>query len=325
MIVTILGGTGTLGTEVVKELLLNPRINRIRILSRGEHRQVEMARELTSSKLDFFIGDIRDAERVERAVNGAEWVFHFAAMKHVDKAEYDPDEAVKTNIHGTGNVISACKKMGVGRAIFTSTDKAVAPINVYGATKLVAEKLFIQANIGGGTARFSVARYGNVFGSQGSVATIWAKRLKKRESIQITHYDMSRFFISKGDAAKFVVSCLEDSRGAEVFVPKMKATTMKYLFETMVKRLGVSREDYVFEREALKTVGVRPGEKMHEVLISKDEIAMTTELEDRYIIWPSYHLFPAKKRGSPIKQEFTSLNARAINDDELNAMIDEVI
>ncbi len=275
-IVLIVGGTGTLGKNCIPILLQNPQIERIRILSRGEHTQMEMHEALSEEarkRIDFFIGDCRDRERMLHASQGAHLVFHFAAMKSVDKAEYDPWEAVQTNIIGTKNVIEACLQNQVEKAIFTSTDKAVAPLNIYGASKLVAEKLFIQGNIGKSRTRFSVMRYGNVIGSNGSVLTKWKTKIEAGKKIEITDAEMTRFFISPKNAAKFVVDSSERATGGEVFIPKMKSCTMINLARALFTYLGVNKSPL----DEADFVGIRPGEKMHEVLISSDEVELSTD------------------------------------------------
>lgn len=309
-VVLILGGSGTLGYQVIPLLLKNPRIERVRILSRGEHRQMEMEEHFKSSKLDFFVGDVRDFERVKRASADCEQVYHFAAMKSVDKAEYDPWEAVQTNIHGTKNVIEACLQNQVSRAIFTSTDKAVAPLNIYGASKLVAEKLFIQANIGRHRARFAVCRYGNVLGSQGSVLVKWKENLAQGKKLKITDPEMTRFFILPSKAAEFVIDSMNRMYGGEVFIPKMKSTTMLSLLSAFNKNAG-----------DLEYVEPRPGEKVHEVLIGEDEVDLTTDCGDHFIRWPNHRLFPVLRHGVPISFGFNSNIAERFTREELLEMI----
>lgn len=316
MIATIIGGTGTLAKHVVPILLQNPQIRRIRLLSRGEHAQSELQEKWRNERIDFFVGDCRDRERMEKATEDCSIVFHFAAMKSVDKAEYDPWEAIQTNIEGTKNVIEACLKNQVERAIFTSTDKAVAPLNIYGASKLCAEKLFIQANIGKHRTRFAVCRYGNVLGSNGSVLNKWRTSLERMEPLQITHEEMTRFFILPENAAQFVVTSAYQMQGGEVFVPKMKSTTMINLARCFMELQGKK-----WQLEDAKWVGVRPGEKMHEVLISDDEVVLTTDAESHYIRWPNENLFPVMQHGKRVTKGFTSQTAERFSLQELRELI----
>lgn len=315
----IFGGTGTLAKHVIPILLQNPQIERLRLLSRGEHAQTEMLEKMdseTRSRVDFFIGDIRDSERVLRASEGCDLAFHFAAMKSIDHAEYNSSEAVAINILGTQNVISAVQKNRVAKAIFTSTDKAVAPLNIYGATKLCAEKLFIAGNIGAHSSRFSVVRYGNVLASHGSVISKWKTRSREKKKLQLTHEEMTRFFILPDHAAKFVIDCSYQAHGAEVFVPKMKSCSMISLLKAFGDVMGEK-----IDLSDVEWIGVRPGEKMHEVLISEDEISLVTEHEGKYIRWPNANLFPVLRRGVAIEKGFTSYTAERFTHEELKEMI----
>lgn len=315
MIVLIVGGTGTLSQNVLPLLLKNPQIDRIRLLSRGEHTQMKMSEDLSSSdrkKIDFFVGDVRDQERVHHASEECEIIYHFAAMKSVDKAEYDPWEAVLTNIIGAKNVIESAKKNHAKKAIFISTDKAVGPTNIYGATKLVAEKLFIQANIGKHPTKFSVCRYGNVLGSQGSVFQKWKNQMADKQRLKITHEEMTRFFILPHQAAEFVVERSYDMRGGEVFIPKMKSTTILNMARAFKEGLKIEEIDWI---------GIRPGEKIHEALISEDEADLVTDLGEYYIRWPNQNLFPILRRGTEGVGAFTSKTAERFTDKELKEMI----
>lgn len=271
--VLITGGSGTLGTALVKKLLTTD-VQRIVIYSRGEHRQETMAKELTDERLRFFIGDVRDEHRLEMAMRDVDEVIHAAALKVVPTCEYNPIEAVNTNIIGAQNVIQAALRTGVKKVITTSTDKAVNPINLYGATKLAAEKLFVAANnlSGRDGARFAVVRYGNVLGSAGSVVPYFKTLARENKSLPITHVDMTRFWITLDDAVKFVLSSLDVMKGREIFVPKLPS--MKILDLAM----AIHNVHHV--------VGIRPGEKIHEVLITDDEAHTTYDYHDRYIIAP---------------------------------------
>lgn len=320
MIALIIGGTGTLGKEVLPRILQNPQISRVRILSRGEHTQMQMQEGLPeeiAKRVDFFVGDVRDRDRVMKASEDCDLVLHFAAMKSVDKAEYDPREAIKTNIEGTLHVIDACIENGVSKAIFTSTDKAVAPLNIYGASKLAAEKLFIAGNIGKHRTHFAVCRYGNVLGSQGSVLTKWKEKIEKGEKISITDENMTRFFILPSRAAEFVLECLYQMKGSEIFIPKMRSTTMINLARALHELLGKS-----FDLANMKWSGIRPGEKIHEVLISQDEVQLTTDIGQAYIRWPSHALFPVLKHGVNVEKGFTSYDAVRFTQSELREMVE---
>lgn len=303
MIITIIGGTGTLANALVPLLFDAYPNSRIRVLSRGEHRQLEMQMRLNNKRLDFLVGDVRDYQRVYKAVEGSGIVFHFAAMKSVDKAEYDPREAILTNIKGTENVVDACRYQKVHRAIMTSTDKAVQSVNLYGATKLVAEKIFVLGNLGFHGSKFSVCRYGNVAGSQGSILD----RFRNYDEIEITEPKMTRYFISKKDAAMFVLSSLHMMNGGEIFIPKMKSCELGELAKAMGK--------------PFKIVGERPGEKMHECLIAKEEMRFVTDIGDRLVRWPSHELFPFKKWGKEVDmEEMTSLGAPKFSPLELKEL-----
>lgn len=310
-IACIVGGTGSLAKALLKQLLHEQNFDRIRILSRGEHRQMEMQETMQGLPVDFLVGDCRDLERMCRATEGCHTVFHFAAMKSVDKAEYDPNEAVLTNITGTRNVLRACVRNKVAHAIFTSTDKAVAPVNLYGATKLVAEKLWIAGNIGNHKTKFSVCRYGNVLNSQGSVIEKWFAAARESRPIKVTNGSMTRFFITVERAAEFVKKCSEIMKGGEVFIPKMKSTTMWDLASVFQAMYGCE----------ISNMEVRPGEKLHECLISDDETADVTELADYFIRWPDAKLFPFEVEGIAIKHGFTSYSAKRFTKEELREMI----
>lgn len=296
-IALVVGGTGTLGQEFVP--IIASHFERVRVLSRSEHPQIRMEQKLGLKNVDYLMGDIRDPNRMIEACKDVEAVFHFAATKSVDKVEYDPYEAVLTNIVGTHNVIKACQKQGVSRAIFTSTDKAVAPLNQYGASKLCAEKLWIAGNVGSYLTRFSAVRYGNVFGSNGSVIQKW----KTSTNYKITDPLMTRFFMKIERAANFVFDSYKLMQGGEIFIPKMKSCSIGELFDVVVPNAGAQDVDIV---------GLRPGEKMHETLITEEECRLVTETPHAFIRWPSHKLFPFKRIGIPmhtVTGGYTSENA----------------
>jgi UDP-N-acetylglucosamine 4,6-dehydratase len=246
------------------------------IFSRDELKQHEMqVGGFTDSRLRYFIGDVRDRERLVRAMHGVDIVVHAAALKQVPACEYNPMEAIKTNIMGTANVVEAALDAGVKKVLTVSTDKAVSPANLYGATKLAAEKLTIQSNAyaGGSATRFSCVRYGNVIGSRGSVVPLF---LKQRANGQITVTDdrMTRFWLSLEQGVRFVIHCIEQMEGGEVFVPKIPSTKVVDL----AKAIAPNAE--------IKVIGIRPGEKLHEALISEDEARHTIELDDMFVVQP---------------------------------------
>jgi UDP-N-acetylglucosamine 4,6-dehydratase (inverting) len=280
--ILITGGTGSFGKAFVKRVLNEwPEIERLVIYSRDEQKQFEMAQEYPHSKypmIRFFIGDVRDYSRLKRALNGIDYVVHAAAMKHVHIAEYNPDECVKTNIGGAENLVQACLANGVEKVVALSTDKAAAPVNLYGATKLVSDKLFIAANNikGANPITFSVVRYGNVMGSNGSVIPFF---IKKREEgvLPITNEKMTRFTITLEDGVDMVLHALEHAWGGECFIPKIPS----YKITDVAEAIGPDCEQ--------KIVGLRPGEKIHEEMITSSDSFYTYDLGKYYTILPSQH------------------------------------
>jgi len=277
--ILITGGTGSFGQTFVKHLLANYELERIVVYSRDELKQFEMQDEISHPSLRYFIGDVRDLERLKRALSNIDTIIHAAALKQVVASEYNPIEAIKTNVLGAENIINAAIDMGVERVVALSTDKAVNPINLYGATKLCSDKLFVAANhlSGLGGARFSVVRYGNVIGSRGSVIPFFKER-RKTGKLPITDVRMTRFWISVEEGALFVDRCLRLMHGGEVFVPKipsMKITDLATAVAPECKQ---------------EIIGIRPGEKLHELLIPSDEAINTVELDDLYVIKPGYRL-----------------------------------
>ena len=278
--VLITGGTGSLGKKLTNHILTNfPDVRRVIIYSRDEQKQFIMAQEFPTSEypqVRYLIGDVRDNERLERAMTGVDYVIHAAAMKHVHIAEYNPDECVKTNVQGAQNVINACIKTNVSRVVALSTDKACAPINLYGATKLASDKLFIAANNfkGARDIRFSVVRYGNVMGSNGSVIPFFINK-KKEGSLPITSEKMTRFNISLQGGVDMVMHALEHAWGSELFVPKIAS----YRILDMAEAIGPKCEKPV--------VGIRPGEKIHEEMITPSDSYNTYDLGKYYAILPT--------------------------------------
>jgi UDP-N-acetylglucosamine 4,6-dehydratase/5-epimerase len=279
--VLVTGGTGSFGKKFVEVMLRDYHPKRLIIFSRDELKQHEMRTSgFDHPDLRYFIGDVRDLSRLRRALNGVDIVVHAAALKQVPVCEYNPMEAVKTNILGSSNVIDAALDTGVKKVMALSTDKAVNPINLYGATKLAAEKLMVQSNAyaGGMTTRYSCVRYGNVVGSRGSVVPLF---IKQRESGEVTLTDerMTRFWISLDQGVKFVIHCIENMHGGEVFVPKIPSMKM------------VDLAHVIAPYAKIRIIGIRPGEKLHEVLISEDEARTTVELEDMYVVQPAAALW----------------------------------
>ena len=278
--ILITGGTGSLGEKLTHHILTNfPDIKRLVIYSRDEQKQFIMAQEFPQNKypqIRYFIGDVRDYNRLERAMSGIDYVIHAAAMKHVHIAEYNPDECVKTNVHGAQNVIDACIKNNVSRVVALSTDKACAPINLYGATKLASDKLFVAANNfkGSKDIRFSVVRYGNVMGSNGSVIPFFIQK-KKEGILPITSDKMTRFNISLQGGVDMVIHALEHAWGSELFVPKIPS----YKILDVAEAIGPECEKPI--------VGIRPGEKIHEEMITPSDSYNTYDLGKYYVILPT--------------------------------------
>jgi len=274
--ILITGGTGSFGRKLVEVLLKDQSSQKIIIFSRDELKQYEMQQQFPHPNLRFFLGDVRDRDRLNRAMNGVDVVVHAAALKQIPATEYNPFEAVKTNIMGAVNIIDAALDCGVPRVIALSTDKAVNPINLYGATKLCAEKLFVHGNSysGEGGTMFSCARYGNVVGSRGSVIPLFLQQ-KANGSVTVTDERMTRFWITLTHGVEFVLRCLGMMKGGEIFVPKIPSTTI------MDVASAIAPESEV------KITGVRPGEKLHEILISPDEARQTWELPDMFVVHPA--------------------------------------
>ena len=279
--VLVTGGTGSFGKKFVDVMLKEYHPARVIIYSRDELKQHEMRMSgFDHPDLRYFIGDVRDLPRLRRAFNGVDIVVHAAALKQVPACEYNPMEAIKTNILGSSNVVDAALDAGVKKVLALSTDKAVNPVNLYGATKLAAEKLMVQSNAyaGGMTTRFSCVRYGNVVGSRGSVVPLF---IKQRETgvVTLTDARMTRFWISLDQGVQFVIRCIEEMQGGEVFVPKIPSMKM------------VDLAAVIAPEAEIKIIGIRPGEKLHEVLISEDEARTTVELADMYVVQPAAALW----------------------------------
>ena len=276
-VVLVTGGTGSFGKKFTKILLEERQPKKVIIFSRDELKQHEMqVGGFNDERLRYFIGDVRDRERLVRAMHGVDIVVHAAALKQVPACEYNPMEAIKTNIMGTANVVEAALDAGVAKVLTVSTDKAVSPANLYGATKLAAEKLTIQSNAyaGGSATRFSCVRYGNVVGSRGSVVPLFLKQ-RSNGKITITDDRMTRFWLSLEQGVRFVIHSIEQMEGGEVFVPKIPSTKVTDLAKAIAPNAK------------LEIIGIRPGEKLHEMLISEDEARHTIELEKMFVVQPA--------------------------------------
>jgi UDP-N-acetylglucosamine 4,6-dehydratase len=276
--ILITGGTGSFGQHFVRTLLKKYEPRRIAIYSRDELKQFEMQQEFNGPEMRYFIGDVRDRERLIMAMRGVDMVVHAAALKQVPAAEYNPMECVKTNVYGAENVVHAALAHNVDKVIALSTDKAANPINLYGATKLCSDKLFVAANNLAGAHRttFSVVRYGNVLGSRGSVVPYFKKLLEAgSDHLPITHEHMTRFWITLDQGVDFVCKSFERMKGGEIFIPKIPSVRIMDLAMAMAPNLP------------RKTVGIRPGEKLHEIMCPRDDSHLTIEFADHYVIKPT--------------------------------------
>ena len=295
--VLVTGGTGSFGKKFISIMQERFSPERLIVFSRDELKQHEMRMAgYNQPNMRYFIGDVRDAERLRRAMQSVDVVVHAAALKQVPACEYNPKEAIKTNIMGTSNVIEAALDVGVKKVLALSTDKAVNPVNLYGATKLAAEKLAIQSNAyaGGRETRISCVRYGNVVGSRGSVVPKFFQ-LRASGKLTVTDDRMTRFWITLEQGVNFVIRCIEEMHGGEVFVPKIPSTTIVDLARAIAPEAEI------------EIIGIRPGEKLHEVLISEDESRSTLELEDMYVVQPAvspWFGYEWEKTGKPLQDGF---------------------
>lgn len=276
--ILITGGTGSFGKKYTKTILKNYKPNKIIIYSRDELKQYEMAQEYSDPCMRYFIGDVRDEKRLKKAMKGVDYVIHAAALKHVPIAEYNPMECIKTNINGAQNVIDAAIENKVHKIIALSTDKAANPVNLYGATKLASDKLFVAANnlVGEQDTSFSVVRYGNVIGSRGSVVPYFNKLIEEgASSLPITDERMTRFMITLQEGVNFVLKNFERMQGGEIFIPKIPSMKMTELALAMAPKLPH------------EIIGIRPGEKLHEIMCPSDDSHLTFEFEDHFVIAPT--------------------------------------
>jgi len=285
--VLITGGTGSFGYRYVSTLLERYNLKRLVVYSRDELKQYDMEmkfdkyNDCSHKVMRFFIGDVRDGERLKEAMRDIDVVIHAAALKQVPAAEYNPMECIKTNIHGAENIIQAALFNNVEKVIALSTDKAANPINLYGATKLASDKLFVAANnMSGGRTKFSVVRYGNVVGSRGSVVPLFNRLISEGvESLPVTHKDMTRFWITLQEGVDFVLKDMERMQGGEIFVPKIPSVRIVDLVKAMAPEL------------AIEIIGIRPGEKLHEIMCPADDSHLTVEFKDYFVITPSITFF----------------------------------
>lgn len=317
--VLLTGGTGSFGQAFARMMLRELRPRKLIIYSRDEWKQHVMRQDgFDAPSMRYFLGDVRDRDRLRRAMHGVDVVVHAAALKQIPACEYNPIEAVETNINGTRNVIDAALDSGVGRVLALSTDKATAPTNIYGATKLVAEKLVVQANAYRGELerRFACVRYGNVFGTRGSVVPLFLEQ-KASGRLTVTDPRMTRFWITLEQGVRFVVSCIERMHGGEVFVPKVPS--MRIL--DLAKAIGPQCR--------IEFIGIRSGEKVHESLISPDEARLTVELPDRYVILPAHPTWPMfdwSAEGRPLPDGFaytSDANPQKLPPAEVLGLLDE--
>lgn len=318
--VLITGGTGSFGRKYVRTLLDHHKPRRIIVFSRDELKQYEMSQEFSGPQMRYFIGDVRDAERLCQAMRGVDFVIHAAALKQVPAAEYNPMECIKTNIHGAENVIKAAIAEGVEKVMALSTDKAANPINLYGATKLASDKLFVAANnmVGHEKTRFAVVRYGNVVGSRGSVVPFFRKLIAEgASSLPITDARMTRFWITLQEGVDFVIRNFVRMHGGEIFVPKIPSVRITDLAEAMAP--GLQQE----------VIGIRPGEKLHETMCPADDSHLTVEFSDHFVIRQTIKFFRGdidyltnnlEERGETVAQGFeysSGTNPHFLNVDEI--------
>ena len=323
--ILVTGGTGSFGKAFIRTVLAHQRPRRVVVFSRDELKQYEMsqAREFADPRMRYFIGDVRDGSRLVQAMQGVDCVVHAAALKQVPAAEYNPMECIKTNIHGAENVIAAAIECNVARVVALSTDKAANPINLYGATKLASDKLFVAANnmVGSRDVRFSVVRYGNVVDSRGSVIPHFRKLLADGATeLPITDERMTRFWITLDQGVEFVLQSFRRMQGGELFVPKIPSSRIVDIAEALQPGIAV------------RIVGVRPGEKLHEVMCPRDDAHLTIEFDDHYVIQPTitfvrhvrYDTNALAEVGRPVPQGFeynSSTNPQFLGVAELRQMI----
>jgi UDP-N-acetylglucosamine 4,6-dehydratase len=315
--VMVTGGTGSFGKKFIEILQREESPAKVIVFSRDELKQHEMrVNGFDQDNLRYFIGDVRDEDRMRRAMHGVDVVVHAAALKQVPACEYNPMEAIKTNINGTSNVVNAALDAGVTKVLTLSTDKAVNPANLYGATKLAAEKLTIQSNAyaGGRNTRFACVRYGNVVGSRGSVVPIFIQQ-RETGKLTITDERMTRFWLSLEQGVAFVINSIERMRGGEVFVPKLPSTAIPDLAAAVAPHAEI------------EVVGIRPGEKLHEVMIGEDEARSAVELDGFYVVQPAEALWFGhgwEEKGKPVEEGFryaSNTNTQWLTVEQIRALV----
>jgi UDP-N-acetylglucosamine 4,6-dehydratase len=321
-VVLVTGGTGSFGKKFIEIMLAEYHPAKLIVFSRDELKQHEMRLAgFNHPSLRYFIGDVRDQARLRRAMNGVDIVVHAAALKQVPACEYNPMEAIKTNILGSSNVVDAALDAGVTKVIALSTDKAVNPVNLYGATKLAAEKLFVQSNAyaGVGDTRFSCVRYGNVVGSRGSVVPFFIAQRRNGGRLTVTDERMTRFWLTLDQGVRFVIRCTEQSHGGEVFVPSTRIVDLAHVIAPQAE---------------LEFVGIRPGEKLHEVLVHEDEARAALEMDDMFVIMPTADLWFVDRlrqhwqdQGRPLAEGFrysSDSNPDWLTVDQIRAIVDPI-
>ncbi len=321
--ILVTGGTGSFGRAFCKEVLERWNLRRLVVYSRDEAKQWEMSmlpEFANHPAIRFFIGDVRDQSRLEMAMRGVDHVVHAAALKHVPAAEYNPFECIRTNVHGAENVVQAAIRTNIKTVVALSTDKAVNPVNLYGASKLASDKIFVAANhlAGSDGPRFSVVRYGNVLGSRGSIIPLFRQLIaQKVESLPITDPRMTRFVITLKDGVELVLSAFATMQGGEIFVPKIPSVRMTDLAKVLAPDLPI------------RIIGIRPGEKLHECLITSDDARTTLDMGDHYVIEPAFHWWTRTKflerQGTPVDESFhysSENNPVWLSNDELGALLE---
>ena len=322
--ILVTGGTGSFGRHFIKTVLARYKPKRLVVYSRDELKQYEMEQDIAGDEfpsIRYFIGDVRDANRLEMAMRGIDYVIHAAALKHVPAAEYNPFECIHTNVLGAENVVNAAIRAGVKKVIALSTDKAASPANLYGASKLASDKIFVAANhlSGHDGPSFSVVRYGNVVGSRGSVVPFFQKLIRDgADSLPITDPRMTRFWITLDQSINFVLTSLDQMHGAEIFVPKIPSMKITDLAAALAPGMPT------------KTIGIRPGEKLHEMMITEDDARTTIDVGDRYIIQPAFKNWSGDnsnwKVATPIAEDFryaSDTNTEWLTTDGLNNLLKE--
>lgn len=319
-VLLITGGTGSFGTTFINKFLYNSYFNEIRVFSRDEKKQDDLRKKLNSEKVKFYIGDVRDKESVSKVVKGVDYIFHAAALKQVPSCEFFPIEAVKTNILGTNNVLSAAEEFGVKKAVVLSTDKAAYPINAMGMTKALMEKTMMAAarNLDPKKSIFCGTRYGNVMASRGSVIPLFIEQIKNNKPLTITNPQMTRFMMTLDDAVDLVQFAFEKGNNGDLFIQKSPAATIQTLAEALISLYNSKSE--------IQNIGIRHGEKMYETLVTKEEMVKSEDLGDYYRVAAdnrdlNYDKYFSKGDNSTIKEEYNSDNTNRLNIDQMKELL----